>query len=254
MTNPTDDAANLTGAYALNALDATERDQLEAHIAGSEQARNEVTELTDTAVLLGLAVDPVTPPPALKASIMAQLATTPQLPAVTLETLPAYSTPATRKAQSRWFTRPVTALAAAAAAVVLIVGGGVVANTITTNNFQQAQSNQLAAIESASDSQRLSAPVASGGTATLVWSQELASSVLMVDGITSLPSTHVYELWYINEAGARPAGTFTVDASGTTWQVLDGQMSAGDTVGLTVEPRGGSPLPTTDPVVVVATA
>lgn len=253
MTSAKDDAANLTGAYALNALDAAERAQLENHLATNEEARIEATELTDTAVLLGLAVDPVTPPPALKASIMAQLASTPQLPA-----LEPYSqvaeTPAGFKARQRWFNRPVAALTAAAAAVVLIVGGGVVANTITQNTYQQQQQLALAAIESAPDAQRISAPIASGGTATLVFSGELASSALTVEGLAPLPATHVYELWYIDESGARPAGTFTVGDSGSTWRVLDGEMAAGDTVGVTVEPRGGSPVPTTDPVVAVVTA
>lgn len=252
MTGSKDDAANLTGAYALNALDPNERKRLEELLATNEDARTEVTELTDTAVMLGMAVDPVTPPPALKASIMAQLASTPQLPAERVE--PVETTRAELKARARWFNRPVVALASAAAAVALIVGGGVVANTIQTNNYEQAQANQLAAIEAAPDSQRVSTPIASGGTATLVWSGQLASSVLMVEGLEPLPSTHVYELWYIDGTGARPAGTFTVGDSGSTWRVLEGQLSAGDQVGVTVEPRGGSPKPTTDPIVAFATA
>lgn len=270
MTASKDDAANLTGAYALNALTPTEREQVEAYLEANPDARYEVTELSDTAVLLGLAAEPVTPPPALKASIMAQLSSTPQLSRIESdepsrraapskrvepdEAPAAMTTPAEYKARQRWFTRPVTALAAAAAAVALIVGGGVVANTITTNNFEQAQASQLAAIEAAPDSQRISAPIVSGGTATLVWSGELASSALVVEGLDPLPATHVYELWYIDGSGARPAGTFTVDSSGNTWRVLEGTMAEGDTVGVTVEPRGGSPKPTTDPVVAVATA
>lgn len=256
-----DDPANLTGAYALNALNDSERAEFEAHLATSPDARYEATELSDTAVLLGLAVEPVTPPPALKASIMAQLASTPQLPAVEpVETSrsrrvePVETSPAQFKAQQRWFSRPVAALASAAAAILLIVGGGVVANTVTQNNFAEAQASQLAALESAPDSQKLVTPIASGGTATLVWSGQLASSALVVDGLAPLPATHVYELWYIDASGARPAGTFTVGSSGSTWRVLEGQMAAGDTIGVTVEPRGGSPKPTTDPVVAVATA
>lgn len=272
MTSSTDDAANLTGAYALNALNDSERVLLEKHLATNAQARYEVTELTDTAVLLGLAVEPVTPPAALKASIMAQLVSTPQLAPVAGDATSAgvqagllggvggvgdptaAHSAALATAQARWFSRPIVALAAAAAAIVLIVGGGAVANTVTQNNFAQAQAAQLAALESAPDSQRVVAPIASGGTATLVWSGQLASSALTVDGLAPLPATHVYELWYIDASGARPAGTFTVDASGAVSRVLEGRLSVGDTVGVTVEPRGGSPVPTTDPVLAVATA
>ncbi len=189
---------------------------------------------------------------------MAQLASTPQLPVEPAQT-PA-STPAAvpgaveRRATARWFTRPVAALAAAAASVLLIVGGGVITTTITTNNYLDAQAGQLAAINAADDSQRKVITLDGGGTATLVWSGQLASSALIVDGLEPLPATHVYELWYIDSAGARPAGTFTIDSAGNTWRVLEGSMAAGDTVGVTVEPRGGSDVPTTDPVIVIASA
>lgn len=248
-TSPADDAANLSGLYALDALNADERAQLEAHLVGSEESRAEVTELTDTAVLLGLAVTPVAPPAALKSSIMAQLATTPQVPAEY-----SFGGAAEARARARWFTRPVVALAAAAASVALIVGGGLVSTTILTNNYLAAQADQLAAIEAADDSQRAAVELDGGGTATLVWSAELASSALIVDGLEPLTASEVYQLWYINEAGARSAGTFTVNTAGSTLRVLDGALARGDTVGVTVEPRGGSEAPTTDPVVVITSA
>mgnify|MGYP000911767092 FL=1 len=73
-------------------------------------------------------------------------------------------------------------------------------------------------------------------------------------GLAPLPADPTSEHWSINDAGARPAGTFGVAGSGSTWRVLDGTMKAGDTVGVTVEPRGGSDAPTTDPVVVISSA
>lgn len=248
MTSRKQDAESLSGAYALHTLGEDEARQFEAHIANSEETRNEVTELGDTAVLLGLAVAPEAPPASLKAGIMAQLASTPQLPAV--EAQPG---PAETKAKARWFARPVTALVGAAAAIALIVGGGVVANIVATTTSQQAQADQLAAIYAADDSQRVVAAVDGGGSATLVWSAELERSAIIVDGLGSLPDDKVYELWYIDGSGARPAGTFSVSGD-SVWQVLDGRMAAGDTVGVTVEPRGGSDVPTTDPIVVLASA
>lgn len=244
---------NLSGSYALNGLDAADLAEFEAHLQQSHATRDEVTELTDTAVLLGLAVEPVQPSAGLKASIMDQLDAHPQLPVASASSA-AFESPAGRKAQARWFTRPVTALAAVAAAIALFVGGGVVTTSLAQNNFAQQQADQLAAINSADDAQRASVDLADGGTATLVWSNTLLSSALIVDGLAPLPADRTYELWYINDAGARPAGTFGVAGSGSTWRVLDGTMKAGDTVGVTVEPRGGSDAPTTDPVVVIASA
>jgi anti-sigma-K factor RskA len=247
---------NLSGSYALNGLDAADLAEFEAHLQQSQATRDEVTELTDTAVLLGLATRPVQPSAGLKASIMGQLDAHPQLPVASTvaASSAAFELPAGRKAQARWFTRPVTALAAVAAAIALFVGGGVVTTSLAQNSFAQQQADQLAAINSADDAQRASVDLADGGTATLVWSNTLLSSALIVDGLAPLPADRTYELWYINDAGARPAGTFGVAGNGSTWRVLDGTMKAGDTVGVTVEPRGGSDAPTTDPVVVIASA
>ena len=87
-----------------------------------------------------------------------------------------------------------------------------------------------------------------------MWSNSLLSSALIMDGMEPLPAGKVYELWYINDSGARPAGTFTVPNDGRTWRVLDGEMVAGDVVGVTVEPAGGSDQPTTQPIVKIASA
>jgi len=278
-----DDLATLSGAYALNALSAEEREAFEAHLGESESLRHEVTELADTAVLLGRAITPVAPPAELKANIMSLIASTPQLPTaprlvavepdatrspVALATpgAPGVSaasfaeptdgaTPSERKAQARWFTKPVMAIVAAAAAIGIIVGGGVLVNTVGDSQEQNQAADRLAAINAASDMQQAVSEVAGGGTATLVWSNELQSSAMIVDGLATLPEGKVYELWYIDTSSqARPAGTFGVDSDGKTWRVLDGEMQAGDTVGVTVEPSGGSKAPTTTPIVAITSA
>ncbi len=255
---PTDPSIQ-SGSYALNALDADEKAAFEKHLATSRDTRYEVTELVDTAVLLGMAVPEEVPPASLKASIMAQLDATPQLAplaptAGTSATSAAGATPglAERRAQARWTAKPLTALAAAAAVIGLVAGGGLIATSIVQNQQNQQQADMLAAINAAPDAQRRSVDMA-GGSATLVWSGELAASALIMDGLEPLPPHQVYELWYINESGARPAGTFTA-SDGRTWRVLEGEMGAGDVVGVTVEPRGGSDAPTTDPIVVIESA
>src|SRR5680860_1255906 len=72
--------ADLSGDYALNALDASDAAAYEEYLAGSDEARTEAVELGDTALALGLAAVPVQPSDGLKASLMAKLASTPQLP------------------------------------------------------------------------------------------------------------------------------------------------------------------------------
>lgn len=264
MNAKNEDLVNLSGAYVLNALDADEAKAFEVELENSEQTRYEVTELRDTAVVLGLAVAPVTPSPDLKASIMAKIAVTPQLPAAESERelAPAESPreferpgKATRTAQARWFTRPVVVLSSMAAAVALIAGGVVVTGNIgEMQQQQQASADKFAAIMTADDTQKVTTEVTGGGTATIAWSSDLESSAVKVSGVDSLPDSKIYELWYIGADGPRAAGTFDADDSGAAWAVLEGTLEDGDTIGMTVEPAGGSEQPTTTPVVAVATA
>ncbi|MDJ0347948.1 anti-sigma factor [Cryobacterium sp. PH29-G1] len=303
--------ADLAGAYALHALDATDVAAFEAHLAESEQARIEAAELNDTAVALGLAVAPVQPSAALKANLMSMLASTPQLPPVpapraagpattdapasvsgatsvvapvtpaaaeptevsgeaptaqvdTARTDPAAPRPvadirsgtgstspgsAAERAQARWFKRPAQFLLAAAAAAALFVGGTFLGQTLNTNQFESQQAAGLAQINAADDAQRAATTTADGQEATLVWSNKLGISAVLVDNLPALPSNQDYQLWYINAEGAVPAGTFDSSGDGTAWRVLDGTMHAGDQVGVTVEPNGGSDQPTSNPIV-----
>jgi anti-sigma-K factor RskA len=246
---------NLSGAYALNALSDAERAAHEAALQASDEARNEATELQDTAVLLGLAVEPVTPSADLRARLLAQIAVTPQLPATEVAPqLPAIERdatpgPAELKARLRW-SRPATAIVSAAAAIALIVGG-VAVGTSSLRTEPSYQASQLAAITAAPDLQERETTLESGEQVTVRWSPTLASSVIIVDGMDSAPADSVYQLWYIGESGARAAGFLPVSDGVESWQVLDGDMHAGDLVGVTLEPAGGSSKPTTDPIMVI---
>ncbi|MFF1878346.1 anti-sigma factor domain-containing protein [Leifsonia sp. NPDC058230] len=220
---------------------------------------DEARDFEATASELGLRADPVTPPASLKADLFAKLASTPQLAPIDAtdeatngEAAPD-ARPAEATARARWFTRPIAIVAAAAAAVVIFIGGALLGSTIAGNNsFEVQQASALAAINAAPDAQRTTADVAGGGTATLVWSGSLGRSALIAKDLPSLPSDKTYELWYIRDGKATAAGTMTpTSGDSATWRVLDGTISDGDTVGVTVEPRGGSEQPTTQPIVAI---
>ena len=240
------DPRSLTGAYALDAVSDEERAVLEEHLSTSEATRNEVTELQDTAVLLGLATTPVTPSADLKARLMAQVAQTPQLAPVGAAAAAIAPTRVELKAQQRWFSR--TAIAITAAVAILLIGGGIVIANLNDGSQHPIQADGITIIRAADDAQQVEAAVATGGTVTLVWSGELAQAALIADGMNPLSDDQVYELWYIGEGGPRAAGTFTVDENGAVQQVLEGDMRAGDLVGITIEPAGGSEQPTSEPI------
>ena len=72
----------LTGSFALNALGETEREALLRQAETSEQVRDEMDAMQETAALLGLSAEPIAPPARVKANIMAAIRNTAQLPPV----------------------------------------------------------------------------------------------------------------------------------------------------------------------------
>ncbi|MGD8192882.1 anti-sigma factor [Herbiconiux sp. P18] len=271
------DARLLTGSFALDALSAEEASALESLLGSSDSLREETDELVETAALLGLSIAPIEPSARLKSELMAKLSLTPQLPALPqqIPDAPAAAEPvaaepaaaepaaaapssAETRARARWFARPAGALAAVAAAAALFVGGGFVGSAIVngtgSSNVADSSAAELARITAAADVQRASVDVAGGGTATVVWSNELGRSAVLAEDLPELPEGKVYEAWYIDSKGPVPAGTFDAAASGTSWHVLDGSLTAGDVVGVTVEPAGGSQQPTTEPIFAVQSA
>ncbi len=226
-------------------------------------------QFADVRAALGLAVPPVAPSAGLKDAVMAAIAVTPQLPALTITAPGEAAAPLTEsvrsdaaaavptgsaaaRAQARWFSRPAMLVTAAAAAVALFFGGVVVADVLRPSAPSAAE--QLATIVAASDVITTTAEVAGGATATLVASESVGLSAMVFDGLTPLSDSERYALWYITDGVPTPAGLFAVDGEGTVVQVLDGAFEAGTVVGVTVEPASGSPAPTTDPIVAIATA
>ncbi|GAA2046091.1 hypothetical protein GCM10009819_37230 [Agromyces tropicus] len=277
-----EDLDTLLAAYALDAVADDERAVVEARLAASEAARERLREHREAAAALAASAEPVTPSSSLRASIMDRLDDHPQVPAdrrrvapsTTPESMlpapaeplapvspPAPATsagaasppgagPVERAARRRWFQRPGAIVAAAAAAVLLVAGAIFGVNWPGPAGWGAQRDVQ--AIASAPDAQTSTTASAAGGEVTLVWSEELGRSAVRTADLPDPGSGSTYELWYIDETGAEPAGTFD-PAGGAAYVVLDGAFRPGVIVGITVEPAGGSPAPTTDPVAVFET-
>ncbi|MFY9847639.1 MAG: anti-sigma factor, partial [Trebonia sp.] len=92
-----------------------------------------------------------------------------------------------------------------------------------------------------------------GGTATVVASHLAGKIVFTSSGLRVLPSSQVYELWFLGPGKARGAGLVPpAGVTGSTAPVLASGLETGDSVGVTVEPAGGTTAPTTTPIVVLA--
>ena len=110
-------------------------------------------------------------------------------------------------------------------------------------------------IESASDAQSETVTLSDGGEVTAHWSESVGKAVLVSDGLPSIADDESFELWFVRDGAAIPAGTFTSE-DGTATALLEGAIESGDVIAVTVEQAGGSPTgqPTSDPIIAIETA
>lgn len=119
-------------------------------------------------------------------------------------------------------------------------------------DMAQNRSHDLAAVLAAPDATMLTAQVSSGGSATVVMSHRDGALVFSAAGLPGLGSSRVYELWLMGPSGLKSAGMLPPARHGMTGPMVVSGLSPGDKVGLTVEPAGGSPRPTTPPILMLS--
>jgi anti-sigma-K factor RskA len=84
----------------------------------------------------------------------------------------------------------------------------------------------------------------SGGRGTAVVAG--GEAVFLASGMPSVSSDRTYQLWVMSPGSTRSAGLL---GHGSSAQVLVQRVHPGDKLAVTVEPSGGSPQPTTAPLV-----
>jgi anti-sigma-K factor RskA len=242
------DLHSLAGPYALDALDAGERDRFERHLERCPDCQREVRGMAAAATALAMAAA-ADPPAGLKERVLAAVAVTPQLPPVTARERREPG-PGAAPRSSRLYPRLVTAVAAVAVVVAAVLGG-LLAATQHQLDSVQARNQQIAAVLAAPDARIVTSPVTGGGRATVVVSHTEDTIVFTSSGLPALPPAKVYELWLLGPGSARPAGLLPEPNAGRTAPVLASGLEAGDKVGMTVEPSGGTSSPTTTPILVM---
>ncbi|HSK22591.1 MAG TPA: anti-sigma factor [Egicoccus sp.] len=237
----TADIHTLTGAYAADALDDDERRFFERHLDDCEACAREVAELQATTARLGAAVA-APPPPDLRARVLAEIERTRQ------------DGPRSRSdtAPGRRRARRAGRLAPAAAFVLLALGAGAVINDYDgrMDSLEERQA-RVDEVMAAPDATMVESHGEDGTMARAVVSPSMGEAVLVVDRMAPAPSDHTYELWLMGDDGATPAGMFDVDDSGRTTQLVSGDFDGAYAIGVTVEPMGGSPAPTSEPVMML---
>lgn len=221
----------LSGAYAIDALDEHERALFERHLAECADCRDEVDSLRSAAASLA-ETTAVAPPVHLRADVLAEIGTVRPLP------------PLPRQQQGRAHGRGgrFRGLLVAAAAVA-VVGTG-----ITLTQPWENDPSPVEQVIAAADSDRASAKL-DGGTITVYRSESLGKAALVTDDLPAVPAGKVYELWLQVDGAMVPAGL--LDASGDQELLLTGDASEATAAGITIEPDGGSPQPTTTPLAIL---
>jgi anti-sigma-K factor RskA len=240
-------------AYALGALDGDERVQFEEHLArGCATCAAAVREFHETLADVARATPPMIPPGDVKTALMRRVA----------------ATASPRGVGRRWRSIRWAAMTAAAVVGVSAFAAGLVASRYEARIGAMARETaairadlrrQEAALrDQLTVSQTVIAllrdpatrvvtlrglgatPEASG---RLVW-HERTGGHLFVANLEPPPAGKAYELWTISGGQPRPAGVFTVDASGRASQPVASAPGPVDVFAVTLEPEAGAPAPT----------
>ncbi|OBG74604.1 anti-sigma factor [Mycobacterium sp. E2462] len=229
MSDPADlTLLDLATAYALDAVTDDERADIEHRVAAAPASVGQAFWVEVQAVRETMAVvsahTALEPPAPLRATVMAAVEPTP---------------PRVR----RW-RAPLLAAAAALLAAVIATG--------VTLGLRSAPTPSAADhVFAAPDVHAATAPLPSGGTATVLFSRQRNAAVVVMNDVAPPRPGTVYEMWLLGENGPRPAGTMDAAAVKPSTTAVLSDLGPSTAFAITVEPGTGSAHPTTAPVLKV---
>ncbi len=237
------DLHSLAGPYALDALEAgSERDRFTRHLSRCQSCAAEVKGFREVATAMAFAAA-AEPPAELRDRVLTAAARTRQLP----PEVRTHARPRRSRTQVPWVPW-LSGVVAAASIVVAVLFGFAQAHTRDELNQVKAENQAISLLLSAPQAKLLTHEVTHGGVATVVLAADRHELAVVTTGLPALPSGKVYQLWLIGKPKIVSAGLLPAAKNGQTPAVLATGVVKGDTLGLTVEPAGGSAQPTTTPI------
>ncbi|GAC1376807.1 MAG: anti-sigma-K factor RskA [Pseudarthrobacter sp.] len=243
-------AVDLAELYALDAVTDSERAAIDRYISAAppEERESFLERVRQARETLAVSFTAQEDPPAdLFDRIVAQLPSLAQLPAegsatpaghpqveVTDELFEARARRESRRrlgSGRRWF-------AAAAAAAVIALGG------VAVGSYIADQNDPLNQVVRAQDLREASVPVAAGGTATVLISPSEDALVVEMKGVPAPPAGKVYQMWLIPKDGSAPVSQGLMDKEALSKPAVVKGIASAASLGITVEPVGGSAAPT----------
>lgn len=220
-----DDAA----VYALGGMEEQEAAEFAEHLRTCAVCREELVRLQPVVDVLPAAVAQRSAPRALRGRVLSTVRSEAELRGA-LGAREAAAEPGRRSVRD-WRPWRLAAAGIAVAAVSAAVALAIAGSGPTVDRGIRAQA---------------SVP---GAHATL--HLEGSRGVLRIQGMPQAPLGHVYELWVQRGDAPRPTDTlFTVSSDGRAAVGVPGSLSGATAVMVTSEPLGGSPKPTSSPVIV----
>lgn len=229
----------LAAAYALGALIGEERLWFEAYLAGHPELNAEVDELGSLAGLLALAPAEQDPRPKLRRSVLEGIG-------APREIVNGLADRRSRRAnRARRLVRP----GALAAAALLVAVFGLLAWNLTLQDRNGNLRNEI--------TERRTVEMEGSGLASGAGGEVLLMggdrAVLVANKLPPAPEGKVYEAWIIRDGIPEPAGLFE-PRDGDAAASFDGSTKNAQAIAVTLEPEGGSPRPTSDPILVAPLA
>ena len=217
-------------AYALDILTETEMAQVVEHLSTCADCRAELRLYQATVDDLPLALAQVAPRPALKERLMKEIHARQANPVI----------PTRRNLWQTWMaflhrSLPVWSLALIA---VLALGNVLLLRRLNQLNTRNPAAVRLVALANTQDSPK--------ATGTLVLNPSGKYGALVVDGLPALDNLHQYQVWLKRGSERISGGVFSVNWGGYASVELSAPLPLNQyqTVGITIEPTGGSPGPT----------
>ncbi len=227
----------LRDAFVLGALPEEERREFEEYLAAHPERQAEIDELGAVAGLLALSPQEQEPSPELRRSIMDAVEAEAERPRARSGSVLA----GMRELLS------IRNLALGAAALLLI--GLFSWNMVLQGEMRDLQS-RIQSMQASEEDSRMVALEGSGAARQArveVMILEDHRAVLMADDMPPVPEDMTCQIWVIENDVPQPSGLFEPGEEPVA-AVVEHPLDEADAVAVTVEPEGGSPRPTTEPM------
>jgi anti-sigma-K factor RskA len=230
---------DLKDAYVLGALPEEERLEFEQYLVAHPDLQEEVEALGAVAGLLAFSPQEQEPPPELRRRIMAT---------VEAESVHPHTSRRSWLA-GLWDAAGIRDLALAAAAMLVI---GLFSWSMLLQGEVRDLQGRVQSLQSQPQGPQV---IALGGVGTKQGARaELVTlegdrAVLVAENMPPVPEGKTYQIWVIKGDTPQPSGLFEPKGDSIA-AVVENPVEGADAVAVTVEPKGGSKKPTTDPMLV----